>query len=319
MLCGSDAAMPTDTVEWRGASMKFVLCCDCGLKYMRPCPSEAWYKEYYGHDFWEEKIEQQHWHARDRLPFLRRLGDRGLRHRLKRQQKRFATLEGLIAGHVELAPGAKVLDIGCAFGVIVGSLVRKHGCVGYGIEPNKTARAHAREEYAIAFVGEAAEDLIGLEGYDETFDLIIISNVLENIVRPRDILAACAQRLKKAGSVMVHTPNFYYYNAINPFHPYIFSAATLSELMRQAGLSVEAEICTPPQGVRSEPISLQPFRGERFVTLFGKPAEPVNSTPWEVDTNALIAAQTESIGALKKARRAYKRSPSGIIEKLFHA
>ena len=72
-----------------------------------------------------------------------------------------------------------------------------------------------------------------------------------------------------------------------------------------------------PDGERRGAVRLQPFRGERFVTLFGSPAEPERRINGPVDTAALQAAQDRSLADLRVARRAYKRSVRGVIDRFF--
>ena len=48
-----------------------------------------------------------------------------------------------------------------------------------------------------------------------------MSNVLENIVDPLPVLEACRRVLAADGLLYVETPNFFHYDAMNPYHPYI--------------------------------------------------------------------------------------------------
>ena len=56
LLCGGRDALPSDTVRWRQSELHWVICRTCGLKYMCPRPTRAWYRRFYQEEFWQEKV-----------------------------------------------------------------------------------------------------------------------------------------------------------------------------------------------------------------------------------------------------------------------
>src|SRR6476619_6505772 len=64
LLCGGREALPSDSVEWRGLELGYVVCAHCGLKYMRPRPTRRWYAHFYAEEFWQEKVTWTGWTRR---------------------------------------------------------------------------------------------------------------------------------------------------------------------------------------------------------------------------------------------------------------
>ena len=67
-------------------------------------------------------------------------------------------------------------------------------------------------------------------------------------------LTTAHRLLQPGGYVYIDTSNFVYYNAVNPYHPYIFSPETLEALLSECGFTVvdrehepaPAEVVAPP-------------------------------------------------------------------------
>jgi 2-polyprenyl-3-methyl-5-hydroxy-6-metoxy-1,4-benzoquinol methylase len=218
--------------------------------------------------------------------------------RLRKGRKRATAVAPMIAERARLQPGSRVLDIGCAFGLILERLRQDHGCEVFGIEPSGVARDHAERKCGVTFLGQAAEDLPGLSGLDGSFDLVIMSNVLENIVAPRPILEACRRVLKPEGRLYVETPNFFYYDSMNPYHPYIFSKDTLVALLAQAGLDTVDALYkrAADQPVPDSHVD-RPTR-QRFVTIFARPGEVRDLCGQGVDVDALLDWQRRSLASV---------------------
>jgi SAM-dependent methyltransferase len=242
LVCGGAERVPSDSVEWRGATFGYVLCAACGLKYMSPRPTQRWYHALYEQEFWQEKIANEGYSGKG--PGARAGGD-GLAQRLTKQRWRAARIVDAVSRFAPPRRDSLVVDVGAAFGVTLHELRQRYGCEVAGVEPSTVARAYAEREFGIRFLGRYMEDLFGPSPADGRVGLLIFSHVLENIVDPRAALAAAARLLAPAGRIYVDTSNFLYYNAINPYHPYIFSPDTLEELLARCGFSVEARQHAP--------------------------------------------------------------------------
>ncbi|WP_018237836.1 glycosyltransferase [Ensifer sp. BR816] len=111
-----------------------------------------------------------------------------------------------------MVEGKRVLDIGCSSG-IVPILLGREGRVVLGVDSSKTvieqARQHLSEESEstrerVKFV-EA--DFLTLDPKEhEPFDSLVISEVLEHLVRPQDMLDAAVKFLKPHGQIVVTVP-----------------------------------------------------------------------------------------------------------------
>ena len=99
--------------------------------------------------------------------------------------------------------GARVLDIGCGDGQLLAWLRDTKGVEGRGIEldPSDVAAAVGR---GLAVVqGDADTDLADYP--DAAFDVVILSNTLQAMQRPADVLA---QLVRIGCSAIVSFPNF---------------------------------------------------------------------------------------------------------------
>jgi SAM-dependent methyltransferase len=94
--------------------------------------------------------------------------------------------------------GGKVLDFGCYAGGFLSRLDASHQ--RFGIEVNQEAARVARVS-AQASVWGSIDDL----PVDLRFDVIVISDVIEHVYSPRDLLERLADRLASNGAIIVTT------------------------------------------------------------------------------------------------------------------
>ncbi|MBU1000989.1 MAG: cyclopropane fatty acyl phospholipid synthase [Proteobacteria bacterium] len=110
----------------------------------------------------------------------------------------------LIAAKLSLAPGLRVLDIGCGWGGLARYLASEHGT-------EVTAVNISREQ--VAFASQACQGLpvsVQLKDYrdvDGSFDRIVSVGMFEHvgIKNYRTFMETCHQRLKDGGSFLLHT------------------------------------------------------------------------------------------------------------------
>ncbi|MBS0255444.1 MAG: methionine biosynthesis protein MetW [Proteobacteria bacterium] len=107
----------------------------------------------------------------------------------------------LIAGHV--APGARVLDIGCGDGALMAALRDSRGCDARGMELDPHNVALCVEHGLPVIQGDADEDLALYP--DASFDYAILSQTLQTTKRPDQVL----EHLLRIGRhAVVSFPNF---------------------------------------------------------------------------------------------------------------
>lgn len=144
----------------------------------------------------------------------------------------------------EIGAGRTVCDLGCGNGSDL-RLFAEHGYRATGIDPDPKARAAAMTAGEI--LAGTAEDLpAGLAG--RTFDVVLMSHVLEHCIDPTKAISNAASLLAPGGRLVVEVPNnaalgFSTFRAAWPWsdiprHLNFFTDRSLEKLLRQRGLSV---------------------------------------------------------------------------------
>jgi SAM-dependent methyltransferase len=238
VVCDSNDYASSDSITWRGEVLHYVICRQCGLKYMRPRPTREWYLEFYEREFWDEKVEYRDFSRKQRQSMS---ADAGMQKRLEKQRWRAERIRQLLEPHRCLNSSAVVLDVGAAFGVTLHTLRERYGCQVLAVEPSQIARDYGSSELNVPYVGRYMEDLFEPQAFDRQVSAVLMSHVLENMVDPREALTAVRRMLCDDGCLYIDTCNFYYNNAINPYHPFIFNADTLTDLLAQTGFHVVAQ------------------------------------------------------------------------------
>lgn len=144
-----------------------------------------------------------------------------------------------LAGH-----RGKWLDVGCGDGLLVRqALAAGWDALGLEIDRALVEALGLREELPVM--------LTPIEQLDASmgpFDVISLINVLEHTLHPRQLLAACKERLHSEGILFIHVPNvkslparlrraaWHHFQPLS--HVTFFDRHTLTLLLEQAGLTV---------------------------------------------------------------------------------
>jgi hypothetical protein len=107
-----------------------------------------------------------------------------------------------------------VLDIGCGTGILGSKLIERHGCNVTGIELNETAAAAATDRLDRVIVGDIEEILDNCLEDLGTFDCIIMSDVLEHLRNPWEIIRIVARLIEPSGILIVSVPNAAHFSVI---------------------------------------------------------------------------------------------------------
>lgn len=103
----------------------------------------------------------------------------------------------------------RILDVGCGNGSQLALPLAQTGLRVHGIDTDKRSIEHARRLTRgtdnAEFVCGRVEDLPA----SETFDVVILSEVLEHMTNPWDLLAASARHMADDGMLIVTVPNGY--------------------------------------------------------------------------------------------------------------
>jgi len=107
----------------------------------------------------------------------------------------------LIAGMI--APGSRVLDIGCSDGALIDELTRTQGCDARGIEIDMAEVTRTVARGLPVMHGDADSDLSHYP--DRAFDYVVLSRTLQAVEKPREVLK---QMLRIGERAIVSFPNF---------------------------------------------------------------------------------------------------------------
>jgi methionine biosynthesis protein MetW len=102
-----------------------------------------------------------------------------------------------------VAPGTRVLDIGCGHGALIERLFRLKGCDARGIEIDMAEVTQAVAHGLPVMHGDADLDLRHYP--DGAFDYVVLSRTLQAVERPREVLR---QMLRIGTRAVVSFPNF---------------------------------------------------------------------------------------------------------------
>ena len=102
-----------------------------------------------------------------------------------------------------VAPGSRVLDIGCADGTLIDHLYRAKNCDARGIEIDMQEVQRAVAHGMPVMQGDADTELVTYP--DGAFDYVILSRTLQAVEKPREVLA---QMLRIGTHAIVSFPNF---------------------------------------------------------------------------------------------------------------
>jgi len=102
-----------------------------------------------------------------------------------------------------VAPGTRVLDIGCGDGSLIEHLFTTKGCDARGIEIDMALVTRAVAHGMPVMQGDADIDLAHYP--DGAFDYVVLSRTLQAVERPREVLR---QMLRIGTRAVVSFPNF---------------------------------------------------------------------------------------------------------------
>ena len=149
--------------------------------------------------------------------------------------------------HIKIAPGEKLLDVGCGGGSFL-RIAARLGAVVEGVEPSRVAAERCRSAGLEVFTGT-------LEQFAEThperrFDILTANHVLEHVPDPVATLSVMKGRLSPGGRIWIAVPNAdcYFCQTIRdvwhstdlPYHLMQFSPKSLRVACERAGLDIRS-------------------------------------------------------------------------------
>lgn len=232
-ICSNESFTHLGTpVEHEKTALRYDQCNVCNLIFMNPRPTQEWYNHLYQAEFWEVKENKK---SNDRGAV-----DNQIVKEAQWSEKFISILESVSFAKDIEQPA--ILEIGCAYGVIVKLIAKHFSGKPYGVEPSDKARAIAKEVTGIEIFGENMDELIHSDKRD-IFDLIIFSHVLENITDPISALKAARRLLKEEGIILIDTPNNFVRKSWHIHHPYCFTKPALENLLNESGFKIKNWRC----------------------------------------------------------------------------
>jgi len=101
------------------------------------------------------------------------------------------------------SPPRNILDVGCGSGLLT-QLLNDRGYDTIGIDISENAVIKCREKGLKSYQQDLSEELVF---EDEIFDCVLMSEVIEHLVDPYFALREIHRVLKKAGILIITTPN----------------------------------------------------------------------------------------------------------------
>lgn len=157
---------------------------------------------------------------------------------------------------------ARVLDLGCATGYFARELRKKH-CSVVGVENDPSAARLARRYCEQIIIGDL-ECPEKLPIPRRSFDVVLLLDVLEHIVRREKLLAAIRTWIKPSGVLILSTPNIVHisirlrvllgnftyqrWGILDETHVHFFTQPTLREALEKADYFIEKMIPTADFG-----------------------------------------------------------------------
>lgn len=229
ILCGSSSVQelfttPGVQINGRLESFPLVQCSRCTLTTLWPQPPDEALHAVYASDYY---TPHAHMPFGTSFDILFRVWRRRRVTLLKR-----------------LKPDGKFLDVGCGAGSLVGDLLEK-GYDAYGMDTAPAAATAIPKHLLPRITLRPLEECGYAEG---SFDLVMLSDVLEHVRAPHLLLQRIARLLKKDGVLVISVPNWesmearvfgrrHWRNIDAPRHLWHFTNVSLSALLKQEGFT----------------------------------------------------------------------------------
>lgn len=164
----------------------------------------------------------------------------------------------------------KILDVGCANGVLGENIRKRQPCKVYGIEIDKNAAEEARNRLDKVFMIDIEKEELP---FDKELDLVIFADSLEHMYNPWLVVKKSKKWLSAKGTVVASIPNSSHYSLITELlcgkwdylpagllcvsHFRFFTRQTIIDMFNEAGFH---SVMITPQAI--QPLSKEILSGD---------------------------------------------------------
>lgn len=107
----------------------------------------------------------------------------------------------------KISPNSVVLDVGCGPGMLGSYLSEVKGCIVDGVDSDETAIEICRSRYRFTAVKNLESESLTSVFQPETYDYIIVADVLEHLANPDQLLSGLKKLVKPDGTIIFSVPN----------------------------------------------------------------------------------------------------------------
>lgn len=224
--CCGRAVQKVRSDVWPGIDL--YRCTGCRTEFVDPQPSDERLAEIYGPSYYEP------WHheSAENVRVTKEL-----------------TFAPILAS-AELAPGQRLLDVGCATGQFAG-LAARAGLKVFGVDLNTDAIDAARR--AVPGASFHAGTMADMPFPGEEFDAVVMVDFIEHVRSPEHELAMIAERLAPQGKLVISTPRVdsgvrrmtgKYWPQYREEHLTYFSESGMHAVMQRIGFTISQIVPT---------------------------------------------------------------------------
>jgi 2-polyprenyl-3-methyl-5-hydroxy-6-metoxy-1,4-benzoquinol methylase len=224
LVCGAEQARAVFAIE--DFTARVFVCASCGLGRLHPMPELEQVASFYPNEYYGEPGRKFQGSVERLVRWV------GARH--------ISFLSS------DLRSGARVLDVGCGRGVILGALADR-GFEVHGVEISLEA-ARGTDPRAEIRIAPSLADAAYPAAY---FDEVVIWHVLEHLHGPKAALLEARRILRPGGRLVVAVPNFSslqarwagaaWFHLDLPRHLWHFPLAALRRLLGDCGFEIRSE------------------------------------------------------------------------------
>jgi len=266
----------------------FVRCKNCGLYRQNPRLTWKSLEPYYDvsyHSYDTTIFNENNW--------------------LKRLDKRYGPWKRLKAVE-KYKPGGNMLEVGCGTGGFLEEALKSGRWNVTGVEPVEHAAKYTSGKLGVLVYC----DLFGNVNFnDETFDAVIMWNVLEHLDHPVDDLKKAWQVLRPRGVLVCSIPNLNSLEALIfgrfwvgwelPRHLFVFPIDTLQKILSELGFTwLETRCVSTTYGTLGTTLS---FWANSWKARFPRLAKTLLAVYWSLPMRILLIAPLWLMDHLKKS------------------